>query len=369
MASRGMSANVHRIRRSPSIASRGPVRFGMIAALLVLAGAAAAAQVTIDGPDGSGEFERTVTVLPNGSFVVTDPGYDASSPIADVGAVYRYRPDGTRVSTLTGSSANDRIGGEGVVVLANGNFVVLSSVWDNGVAVDAGAVTFGSRTSGIIGVVSAANSLIGSAAGDFVGGGSAPSALGNGNHAVDSAQWDNGPIDTAGAITLGLANGSVVGLIISTHSVLGAVAGRGSSQVFGYDAARNPLAVGQPASNRVVLQRTGTATTISIIGDTPDPSLPGQPVTFTATVSATPNAPADGQVTFTASSGESCVDTSPTPITATIATFSCTIAFATAGTASVIAEYTGSIIHAYSGIDAVTHTTVAVVIADGFEGP
>jgi hypothetical protein len=308
----------------------------MIAALLVLAGAAAAAQVTIDGPDGSGEFERTVTVLPNGSFVVTDPGYDASSPIADVGAVYRYRPDGTRVSTLTGSSANDRIG-----------------------------VTFGSRTSGIIGVVSAANSLIGSAAGDFVGGGSAPSALGNGIHAVDSAQWDNGPIDTAGAITLGLANGSVVGPIISTHSVLGAVAGRGSSQVFGYDAARNPLAVGQPASNRVVLQRTGTATTISIIGDTPDPSLPGQPVTFTAT----PNAPADGQVTFTASSGESCVDTSPTPITATIATFSCTIAFATAGTASVIAEYTGSIIHAYSGIDAVTHTTVAVVIADGFEGP
>ena len=32
-------------------------------------------QIDIPGPAGSGSFGRTVTVLPNGNFVVTDPTY------------------------------------------------------------------------------------------------------------------------------------------------------------------------------------------------------------------------------------------------------------------------------------------------------
>jgi len=463
-----------------------PPRKSLACALLFLAGALQAAQFTIDGPAGSGEFGSRVVTLPNGNIVVTDPGFDAPGPIVDVGAVYLYRPDGTLISTLRGSSANDWVGSGGVVVLTNGSYVVISAFWDNGAASNAGAVTFGSGTSGISGVVSLANSLVGSTASNFVGfpgvtalangnyvvnspswdngaiadagavtfgsgsggisgvvspanslvgstagdfvGSPGATALANGNYVVSSSQWDNGKavdagavtfssgasgtsgvvspanslvgstagdvvgsegvtalangsyvvrspnwdngaVADAGAVTLGLFNGSVVGAITSAQSVLGAMELRGSSQTFSYDPLRNQLAVGQPASNRVVLHRPGAATAISIVGDTPDPSVVGQPVTFTATVSATPNAPTNGQVTFTASSGESCVDTSPTPITATMAEFSCAIGFTTAGSSTVIAEYTGSIDHAYSGSDPETHTTGAVVFADGFESP
>jgi hypothetical protein len=522
-------------------------RMSLVLALLVLAGAVHAAQFTINGPAGSGEFGQTVTTLPNGNIVVTDPGFDAPGPVANVGAVYLYRPNGTLISTVRGSSVEDRVGSSGVVVLTNGNYVVVSfswnngaiagagavtfgsgttgingvispanslvgstandfvgapgvtaltngnyvvnsvswdngaiadagavtfgsgtsgvsgvvsaanslvggtafdlvgisgvtaltngnyvvnssswdnstitnagavtfgsgtsgvsgvvspanslvgstandSVgddfgvtaltngnyvvrsrnWDNGTIINAGAVTFGSGTSGISGVVSAANSLVGSTASDLAGSPFGETALTNGNYVVTSPFWDNGAITNAGAVTLGLANGSVIGAITSTHSVLGLTADEGLSQGFSYDPTRNQLAVGLSRSNRVVLQRTGIATAISIIGDTPDPSVVGQPVTFTATVSASPDAPTNGQVTFTASSGESCVDTSPTPTSATTATFSCTIGFATAGSSTVIAEYTGSIDHAYSGSDPETHTTTVVLFADGFESP
>ena len=133
---------------------------------------------------------------------------------------------------------------------------------------------------------------------------------------------------------------------------------------------RNQLVVGQRLSNRVVLQRSGLATDISIVGDTPDPSAVGQLVTFTATVTASP-VPGNGQVRFVASSGESCTDTTPTATSATTASFSCAFVFTVGGTSNVIAEYTGSIIHAYSGSAPVPHTTItdpSAVFANGFEG-
>lgn len=188
-------------------------------------------------------------------------------------------------------------------------------------------------------------------------------------YVVSSALWDNGAIENAGAVTLGLFDGSVVGGVTSTHSVLGTIANAGTSQSFGYDPLRIQLVVGQPASNRVVLQRPGVATAISIIGDAPDPSVVGQPATFTATVTATPNAPTDGRVTFRATSGEICVDDTPTTISPTAANYSCTIASAAGGVSTVIAEYTGSILHAYSGSGPETRTTIVdPVFADGFEG-
>ncbi len=79
--------------------------------------------------------------------------------------------------------------------------------------------------------------------------------------------------------------------------------GCGNTHVFSYDAVRRQLAVGQPSSNRVVLLRTGVATKTQSVGDTPDPSNDDIPVTFSAVVTSTPNAPANGRVTFRASSG------------------------------------------------------------------
>src|ERR1043166_10030712 len=51
---------------------------------------ARAGQIDITGPAGSGKFGTQVTVLPNGTFVAPDPGYDPRGRIADVGAAYLH---------------------------------------------------------------------------------------------------------------------------------------------------------------------------------------------------------------------------------------------------------------------------------------
>src|SRR5207248_1575940 len=100
---------------------------------------------------------------PNGNFVVTDPTYSIPAGAANVGAVYLYSGATLSIiSTLTGSTANDKIGDGGVTVLTNGNFVVVSTFWFNGGIKNCGAVTWGSATSSVSATVSAANSLIGS---------------------------------------------------------------------------------------------------------------------------------------------------------------------------------------------------------------
>lgn len=111
--------------------------------ILCLTLPASATQTDITGPAGSGLFGQSVTVLPNGNIVVTDPTYDSSNPtVADVGAVYLY--NGTTlalISTLVGSTADDSVGNFGITVLTNGNFVVRSPFWDNGALDSAGAAT------------------------------------------------------------------------------------------------------------------------------------------------------------------------------------------------------------------------------------
>lgn len=141
--------------------------FVLVLSLLTQAPRPAFALVAGDlyGPTGSGQFGLSVTVLPSGNMVVTDPGYDTAST-QNVGAVYLYH-GGTHalISTLTGSSANDAVGGGGVVVLTNGNYIVRSPSWSG----NRGAVTWGDGTSGSSGSVSAQNSLVGSSAGELVG--------------------------------------------------------------------------------------------------------------------------------------------------------------------------------------------------------
>jgi len=138
-----------------------------------------------------------------------------------MGAVYLYSVDGVLLSTLTGSSAGDRVGLNGVVVLANGNFVVVSQQWSGGVG-NAGAVTWVDGNVGLSGVVSAANSLVGSIANDTVG---AVRALGNGNYVVLSPSWDNGATVNAGAVTWGDGDRGVVGVVSPANSLIGTTPG------------------------------------------------------------------------------------------------------------------------------------------------
>ena len=175
-------------------------------------------------PSADNGFGETIVVLSTGNVVITSPYDDAGG--TDAGAVYLY--DGSTqelISTLIGSSDYDYVGIDGVTALANGNFVVSSSEWKNGEATEAGAVTFGNGVTGVSGIVSANNSLVGSSTNDYVGfndyGISAVTALSNGNYVVASAFWDNGVIVDAGAVTFGDGTTGVTGVISETNSLVG----------------------------------------------------------------------------------------------------------------------------------------------------
>ena len=96
-------------------------------------------------------------------------------------------------NSLVGTAAGDRGRHGGVTALSNGNYVVASSDWNRRAV---GAVTWGSGTAGISGAVSAANSLVGSRCNGTrwvcrPGRGSV-TALTNGNYVVGSPNWNNG---------------------------------------------------------------------------------------------------------------------------------------------------------------------------------
>ena len=103
-----------------------------------------------------------------------------------------------------------------------------------------------------MGVVSAANSLVGTVAGDSTGG-TGVSYTNNGNYIVTSYNWHNGGIVDAGALSLGRGTGGTVGPILAANSVRGTVTSAGHTMTGDYDDARDTLIVGQPAANIVSL--------------------------------------------------------------------------------------------------------------------
>ena len=190
--------------------------------------------------DSVGGF--SIIALSNGNYVVSSFSWD-SGTVVDAGAV--TWGNGTvgisgvisSTNSLVGSKANDSVGNYGtsgghvyggVTDLSNGNYVVASTVWDNGTVSNAGAVTWGSATVGISGVISSTNSLVGSKATDLVGNGGI-TVLTNGNYVVGSTVWDNGTITNAGAATWGSGTVGVSGVISSTNSLVGSKASDGVS--------------------------------------------------------------------------------------------------------------------------------------------
>lgn len=189
--------------------------------LVATAPCAFAAQIDIAGPAGSVAFGTTVTSLPNGNVVVTDPLANNQ-----VGAVHLYAPSGALISTLSGTDSRDRTGEGGVVVLANGHFVVLSPSWTNGSVINAGAVTWVNGNTGLAGVISSANSLVGTSRDDSVGafgsfGRPGVVALNNGHYVVASSSWNNGVNQLAGAVTWANGNTGRTGVVSTTNSLIG----------------------------------------------------------------------------------------------------------------------------------------------------
>ena len=170
-----------------------------------------------------------ITVLSNGNFVVRSLNWDFSNLIFNSGAVtWGSGTTGvsgavSSANSLVGDSSNDQIGSAGVVALTNGNYVVASPEWDNG-SFSVGAVTLGNGATGTVGIVTLANSLTGSTSFDNVGLDGVV-ALNNGNYVVVSTGWQNGAADNAGAVTWRSGTNFTGTTVSAANSLVGSTTG------------------------------------------------------------------------------------------------------------------------------------------------
>jgi hypothetical protein len=158
---------------------------------------------------GSNLFDRIgfggIIPLSNGNYVVQSPVWNNSTGAVTWG-------DGTVGVHGIVSEANSLIGCGVVSLLSNGNYVARGPSWNG----DRGAVTWGSGTVGVVGAVSASNSLVGSNPGDYVGL-DGISLLSNGNYVILSSRWNG----DRGAVTWGSGNGGLVGTVSDANSLVG----------------------------------------------------------------------------------------------------------------------------------------------------
>lgn len=174
----------------------------------------------LPAPTGSGSFGTNVTILTNGNYVVADPTYSAGGK-SNIGAVYLYNGKTHQlISTLIGDKTNDKIGSGYINALPNGHFVVTSPNWNNNTAAAAGAVTWVNGFSGISGTVSSSNSMVGTKANDLVGNRPAQ-ILANSNYVISTTSWDNGSAIDAGAVTLCSGTTGRSGFVSASNSVVG----------------------------------------------------------------------------------------------------------------------------------------------------
>lgn len=200
----------------------------------------------------------SAVALSNGNFVVSSYFWDNGS-IVDAGAATWCNGTAgcvgpvSAANSLVGNKSADRVG-SGVLALLNDHYVVRSGTWAFSTATDAGAITWCNGTTGCRGSPSIDNSLIGNHVGDRIGNGGINS-LTNGQYVVSSPEFDRGIYVNAGAVTLGLGWGGTTGLILTSNSVIGTVAGGGYDLNWDFDYVHNQLVVGRPADNSVSLLR------------------------------------------------------------------------------------------------------------------
>jgi hypothetical protein len=202
-----------------------------------ISGTVSAANSLIGSNPNDRVSSNGITALTNGNYVVASPNWTDNACGTNVGAATwgngTTGVSGTVSSTnsLIGSTAGDNVSGNGITALTNGNYVVGSANWDRFILTptplfitNAGAATWGNGSAGTAGIVSDANSLVGSTAGDFVSN-RGITALTNGNYVVASANWNNGgTAASAGAATWGNGTGGTNGAVTSTNSLVGSTA-------------------------------------------------------------------------------------------------------------------------------------------------
>ena len=175
----------------------------------------------LDPNPGSGDlFGQNVQVLSGGNnnILILNPLDDLGG--TNAGAAYLYDGlTGALISHLRGGSAGDQIGSSGYQTLSDGSIAIRSPNWSNGVATGAGAITWTNGTTGVSGVVSGLNSLVGSHLNDGVGSGTL-SSLAGGKHYFVTSAWNG----NAGAVTWLNPAALPVGTVSSANSLVGSQA-------------------------------------------------------------------------------------------------------------------------------------------------
>lgn len=140
-------------------------------------------------------FGTIVIILPNGNIIVTDP--NDSSIAASSGAVHLYNPfTQTLVASIYGDVANDRLGSNGITALTNNNYVIASAGDDVGGIVNAGSVRLMNGTTGM----QIGNTIAGDIANDQLG--VRITALANNNYVITSTLDNEGGITNASSVRL-----------------------------------------------------------------------------------------------------------------------------------------------------------------------
>ena len=227
------------------------------------------------GTSASDFVGATIVPLTNGNYLVATPTWNNGAIVAAGAVTWANGATGitgpvSAQNSLVGAAPFDRVGSEtewyylSVWPLPDGNAVVVSPDWDNGTLVDAGAATWIDGTVGLTGTLSAANSLVGTTAGDQLGAGGIDygfSALPGGRYAILSSAWSASGVEHAGAITWGDSAVGVRGPVTAENSLVGATSQDFDlARVFALDDGN--FVVGTPHWSSEDVQWVGAATWI-----------------------------------------------------------------------------------------------------------
>ena len=248
----------------------------------------------LDAASGDQIGNNGITVLSGGGYLVASRFW-ANGSIGKAGAVTYCPSTGctgalNASSSLVGDKTGGMVGSGGVMELASGAYIVMSSVWSDGVITPTYAATFCSSTAACNGTtVSTTNSLVGSRFGDeFDSNFLSAIVLSNGNFLIGTPYWSNGSAITAGALTFCTPSGCT-GAVTTTNSLVGGTDGDGVGSFFeevgdgfyvvpvGTWSAGSDISdtnVGAVALCSIVIGCTGTiSNTFSVLGQAADDGL------------------------------------------------------------------------------------------------
>lgn len=195
----------------------------------------------------------------------------------------------TIANSLVGSTAGDEVG-RFLKALTNGNYVTATQLWDNGATVDVGAATWGNGLGGTVGAVSAANSLIGGTANDQVSNSNDPIlALTNGNYVVGSLEWQNAGI-SVGAATWCTGAGPTSAVVSAANSIIGSTAGDGVGKDL-FALTNGNYVVGSDLWDNGAITQAGAVTWGSGTGPTSLVVSPANSLVGTSTLDSIPSGP------------------------------------------------------------------------------